>query len=229
MERDGDKQEVLQQICCGCFFFHIQRASERYSWETTNPLKNIRFIRYFWDLYLWVYVSDSCLSHFFSLLDRRFVFPVQLVTDTAFTCDYKCYSTSSSKKTNLEWLELCKSSVKIGETKIRSTFKITCLPLLQLTYASLEKTQGLKLMTRVTKTLHNNLNSLGETLSITKQEPIAGKVTEIKLHLSTQIFLRGSGEQEIRLLCKTFTTKQSGGQLLASVPWNHIHHCVGRI
>lgn len=31
------------------------------------------------------YVSDSCLPHFLSVLDRRFVFPLQPVTDAAFT------------------------------------------------------------------------------------------------------------------------------------------------
>lgn len=109
MERDGDKQEVLQQICCGCFFFLTHSKSVGKIFMRNNKpaqehkiYKDISGICIF-SFKMYQYVSDSCLSHFLSLLDRRFVFPVQLVTDTTFACDYKCYSTQQRQK-NKSWM-----------------------------------------------------------------------------------------------------------------------------
>lgn len=105
MESDGVKQEMLHQTCCGCFFFHSNTV-----WKISNrnniPTEELKIYKIFLRCILsfkmaW---SDSSLPHFLSTLDRRFVFPVQLVTDTAFTC--KCCSACSSHKhilNDLKW------------------------------------------------------------------------------------------------------------------------------
>lgn len=103
-EDGGDKQEMLQhKFVVGVFlFFHSKtvwkkrKEEKQHTHQRTSDLEDIFEIH--------------PLPHFLSML--RSVSPVQLVTDTAFTCNYKCCSMCSSKKHILERFNWCKRSVQ---------------------------------------------------------------------------------------------------------------------
>lgn len=87
MESGGAKQEMLQQMC---FKDCLKDAKQ----ELRSEMYKM-FLRCILSFKMQRYANVLMFAPL-SLHVRRFVFPMQLVTDTASTCVYKCYSKCSN-------------------------------------------------------------------------------------------------------------------------------------
>lgn len=113
MESGGDKQEMLHQICRGCFFFHLKTVWKIYS-RNLGLRKNNIPTQYFWDTSFLLKCNVIWVIHVCPTFCQTGYLYSQCNLSLILLLPAKCYSTCSSSQQMFKWFT---SSVKFWGLK----------------------------------------------------------------------------------------------------------------